>query len=65
MIGQTGFRRDLCAGRGELAPAQRVKQIAHEDHALPLPAGKAFADEKIDADVHGLAHLAAEAAVRE
>jgi hypothetical protein len=30
-----------------------------------LPTGKTFADEKFDTDLHGLAHLAAEAAVRE
>src|SRR5262245_23629437 len=65
MIGQTGLRRDLCAGGVELAPAQRLKQIAYEDHALPLPARKSFADQKFHARVHGLAHLAAEAPVRD
>src|SRR5437660_1093507 len=65
MIWQTGLRRDLCAGRVELAPAQRLKQIAHEDDALSLAAGKTFANEEVDAHVHGRAHLAAEAAVRE
>src|SRR5262245_9269603 len=65
MIGQTGLRRDLCARRVELAAAQRVKQLAYEDDALPLPAGKTFADEKFETDLHGLAYLAAEPAVGE
>src|SRR5262245_41144271 len=65
MIGQTGLRRDLCAGGIELTPAQRLKQIAYEDDALPLPACKSFADKKFRTSVHGLAHLAAEAAVRD
>src|SRR4029453_14809192 len=65
MIGQAGFRGDLSAGCVELTPAQRLKQIAYEDHALPLPARKSFADKKFRTRVHGLAHLAAEAAVRD
>src|SRR5215510_159775 len=65
MIGQTSLRRDLCAGGVELTPAQRLKQIAYEEHALPLPARKSFADQKFHTSVHGLAHLAAEAAVRD
>src|SRR5262245_4259590 len=65
MIGQTGLHRDLGAGCAELTPAQRLKQIAYEEHALPLPARKSFADQKFHASVHGLAHLAAEAAVRD
>src|SRR5262249_14671835 len=65
MIGQTGLSRDLCAGGVELAPAQRLKQIAYEDHALPLPARKSFADQKFHTSVHGLMRLAAEAAVRD
>jgi hypothetical protein len=65
MIGQTGLRRDLCAGGVELTPAQRLKQIAYEDDALPLPTRKSFADQKFRTSVHGLAHLAAEAAVRD
>src|SRR5262245_63024870 len=65
MIGETGLRRDLCAGGIELTPAQRLEQIAYEDHALPLPARKSFADEKFHTSVHGLAYLAAEATVRD
>src|SRR5262245_4916986 len=65
MIGQTGLRRDLCAGGVELTPAQRLEQVAYEDQALPLPARKSFADEKFHTRVHGLAHLAAEATVRD
>src|SRR5262245_35070283 len=65
MIGHTGLRRDLCAGGIELTPAQRLEQIAYEDHALPLPARKSFADQKFHTRVHGLAQLAAEATVRD
>src|SRR5262245_20430508 len=65
MIGQTGRRRDLCAGGIELTPAQRLKQIAYEDDALPLPARKSFADQKFHTSVHGLADLAAKATVRD
>ena len=49
----------------QFAPAQGVEEIAGEDDPLSLPAGEAFLDEMIDAPVHRLAHLGAEAAAAE
>ena len=48
----------------ELAPPQRVKKIAREEHAPPLTPRQAFLDKMLDACRNGCARLCAEAAQR-
>jgi hypothetical protein len=48
--------------RFELASAQRVEEVTHEDHALALSFGEPIPDQVLDASAHRVADLATEAA---
>src|SRR5690554_3532181 len=60
--GLAGLSSEFFAEGVHLSAAERVKEVAAEDNAPPLPFGEAFPNEMFSPPVEGATHLRAEPA---